>query len=255
VRRLSFFLPSLLLLLLWQAGSVFGWWNAFLLPSPQAVGETFFTLLLNGTLFRHLQASLGRVLVGTGLAFAAGFPLGVFFGLFPRGCAPFLPILDFFRHTPPLALIPLLILWLGIGEASKIAVIILASFFPVFLNTLGGVAACDRKLIEVGRSFGLSRGAIFRTILLPSIFPHVLTGMRLALGFGFRALIGAELVAAASGLGYMIHDAEMLSRSDAVIVGILAIGILGSLLDALVLKVSSRIAPWAFQEDDVHGRP
>lgn len=219
------------------------------------MGETFLTLLMNGTLLRHLQASLGRVVSGVGLAFAAGFPLGVLFGLFPRGCAPFLPVLDFFRHTPPLALIPLLILWLGIGEASKITVIVLASIFPVFLNTLGGVAACDKKLIEVGRSFGLSQVAIFRTILLPSIFPHVLTGARLALGFGFRALIGAELVAAASGLGYLIHDAEMLSRSDAVIVGILAIGILGSLLDHVVLRASNRIAPWALQEDAFHGHP
>ncbi len=106
----------------------------------------------------------------------------------------------------------------------------------------------------MGRSFGLSRAAIFRTILLPSIFPHVLTGARLALGFGFRALIGAELVAAASGLGYLIHDAEMLSRSDAVIVGILSIGILGSLLDHIVLRASNRIAPWALQEDEFHGR-
>jgi len=254
VRRLSYFLVPLLLLLLWQAGSVLAWWNPFLLPSPRAVGETFLSLLLNGTLLRHLQASLGRVLAGTGLAFAAGFPLGVLFGVFPRATAPFLPVLDFFRHTPPLALIPLLILWLGIGEASKITVILLASFFPVFLNTIGGVAACDGKLLEVGRSFGLPRAAIFRTILLPSIFPHVLTGARLALGFGFRALIGAELVAAASGLGYLIHDAEMLSRSDAVIVGILSIGILGSLLDHIVLRASNRIAPWALQEDEFHGR-
>jgi len=251
---LSFFALPFFLLLLWQAGSVFTWWNPFLLPPPRAVGEAFLTLLLNGTLLRHLQASLGRVLAGTGLAFAAGFPLGVLFGVFPRATAPFLPVLDFFRHTPPLALIPLLILWLGIGEASKITVILLASFFPVFLNTIGGVAACDRKLLEVGRSFGLSRAAIFRTILLPSIFPQVLTGARLALGFGFRALIGAELVAAASGLGYLIHDAEMLSRSDAVIVGILAIGILGSLLDHVVLFASNRIAPWGLREGETHGR-
>lgn len=254
MRRLSFFALPLFLLLLWQIGSSSGWWNPFLLPSPGAVGEAFTTLLLSGALLRHLHASLLRVFAGVGLAFAVAFPLGVLFGVFPRWSLPFHPLLNFLRNTPPLALIPLLILWLGIGEASKIAVIFLASFFPVFLSTLGGVAACDEKLVEVGKSLGFSWRRIFFAILLPSIFPSVLTGSRLALGFGFRALIGAELVAAASGLGYLIHDAEMLSRQDAVIVGILTIGCVGGAMDRLLLVLSRRMVPWAQGEESVYAR-
>lgn len=127
--------------------------------------------------------------------------------------------------------IPLLILWFGLGETPKIILIILATFFPVFMNALTGVQGCDAQLIEVGRVFRYSRWQIFRFIVLPSAVPEILTGLRLGLGYGWRSLVAAELVAASSGLGYMILNAEQLSRSDVVLMGILVIGALGAVMD------------------------
>lgn len=127
--------------------------------------------------------------------------------------------------------IPLLILWFGIGEKSKIIIIVLASFFPVLLNTINGVQGCDKKLIEVGQIFNLNNIDVFKKIIIPWSLPNILVGMRLGVGYSWRAIIGAEMVAASSGLGYLILDGQQLSRSAVVIVGILSIGILGSLSD------------------------
>ncbi|WP_347707324.1 ABC transporter permease [Clostridium sporogenes] len=128
-------------------------------------------------------------------------------------------------------MVPLLILWFGIGEKSKIIIIVLASFFPVLLNTISGVEGCSKKLIEVGQTFNFSKISIFKKIIIPWALPNILVGMRLGIGYSWRAIIGAEMVAASSGLGYLILDGQQLSRSAIVIVGILSIGILGCLSD------------------------
>jgi sulfonate transport system permease protein len=132
-------------------------------------------------------------------------------------------------------------------------VILLATFFPVFLNTLDGVRRCDPRLIEVGETLKLSSFQIFRRIILPSALPSVMTGLRLGLGYSWRALIGAELIAAASGLGYLIHDAEALSRSDVIVVGILALGLLGGLTDHFFFRLTSRLMPWKGEEGSRDG--
>jgi len=178
-------------------------------------------------------ASLYRVFLGFFWAFILAFPSAVLVGMVRPLEAYLVFVLEFVRHVPPIACIPMLILWLGIGEASKIAVIILAAFFPIFLNTLNGVVNCDPKLLEVGDIFGFSVLEKFFKIILPSAMPYVTVGMRLGLGYSWRALIGAELIAASSGIGYMIMDAEQLSRPDIIIVGIIAIGLLGYVIDLL----------------------
>lgn len=237
-------LLPVLLLLGWWGGSRLGLWNPFLLPAPADVGRAALQLILDGELFRHILASSGRILLGFGFSCLLAFPLGVLLGLNPVLGRILYPSLEFVRHVPPLALLPLLILWLGIGEASKMMVIILATFFPVFMNTLDGVRRCDPALVEVGESLGLSSTRIFRRIVLPAALPSVLTGLRIGLGYSWRALIGAELIAAASGLGYLIHDAEALSRSDVIVVGILALGLLGGLTDHLFFRLTRRLMPW-----------
>lgn len=239
----------LVALFLWWGGSALGLWNPFLLPSPAAVGRAAWRLSASGELFRHVGASALRIAWGFSLSCLTAFPLGVLLGLRPGLGRLFHPTLEFLRHVPPLALLPMLILWFGIGEASKTAVIVLATFFPVFLNTLDGVSRCDRKLIEVGRSLGLSEGERFRRILFPASLPSVLTGLRLGLGYSWRALIGAELIAASSGLGYLIHDAQALSRSEVIVVAILAMGLLGALTDELFFRLARRLAPWK----ELHG--
>ncbi|KJF27391.1 ABC transporter permease [Clostridium aceticum] len=233
----GWFIP-IMIILIWTIGSALELWNAYIIPSPMRTLQSTIRLLENGTLFKHIVASLNRVLIGFIVAFFLAFPLGIMLGMKTKLIHYFNPILEFVRHVPPLATVPMLILWFGIGEMSKIVIIILASFFPIFLNTLNGVLHCDKKLLEVGESFGLSSYEKFYKIILPATLPYIFVGMRLGLGYSWRALIGAELVAASSGIGYMILDAQQLSRTDVVIVGILTIGILGSAIDYLFFKLT-----------------
>ena len=243
-RRGTPLILPLLLLGLWQGASSLELWSSAVLPAPAAVGRALWGLAASGELFRHLGASFGRVLGGFALASALGCSLGFLLGRRPALGALCGGTLEFLRHVPPLALLPMLILWYGIGEGSKVAVIVLASFFPVFLNTLEGVTERDPRLEEVGRSLGLSEGEILRRIVLPEALPPVLVGLRLGLGYGWRSLIGAELIAAASGVGYLIQDAVALSRGDVVVAGILAMGGAGVALDALFAAVTGRLVPW-----------
>ncbi len=231
-------------ILLWWAGSRAGLWNPFLLPSPQAVLSAAWKLTLSGELPMNILTSMGRIVAGFSLSCGLALPFGVILGLRPSLGKLLYPTLEFLRHVPPLAMLPLLILWFGIGEASKTVVILLATFFPVFLNTLDGVRRCDAGLVEVGRSLGFTGTRIFRRIVFPSALPSILTGLRLGLGYSWRALIGAELIAASSGLGYMIHDAESLSRSDVIVVGILALGLVGALSDHLFFRLARAATPW-----------
>ncbi len=232
---------------LWLAASGLGLVSAFLLPGPLVVVRTGWELVQDGSLQRHIAISVQRVLLGYGLAVAIALPLALGFGLLPRLRALFEPPLEFLRQIPPLALLPLLLLWLGIGEAQKVGVIVLACFFPIFLGALGGIAQADPKLVEVGRACGLSRAEILHRIVLPGSLPQLVVGLRIGLGYSWRALVGAELIASSAGLGYMIVDAENLARTDIVLVGVLVIGILGLCADFLARAAVRRGAPWLRQ--------
>jgi len=231
-------LVPLSVLAAWFFASHFHTVNSYIIPPPGRVMDTAWELIQSGALSRHILASLYRVFTGFIIAFAAAFPLAVIMGMNRRMEDYFEPALEFIRHIPPIACIPMLILWFGIGETSKIAVIILAAFFPIFMNTLSGVANCDVKLLEVGDVFEFTPADKFFSIILPAIIPSVIVGMRLGLGYSWRALIGAELIAASSGIGYMIMDAEQLSRPDIIIVGILSVGILGYLIDCAFFRLT-----------------
>lgn len=226
-------LPLAILLAFWQAAASANIWSEYVLPSPGRVLQSLNAMVQSGVLFENIWVSFCRVLMGFSIAFALAFLLGLFAGLRPNSSVYYNHIVEFFRNVPPLSLIALLILWFGIGETSKIIIIVLASFFPMFLNIKKGLASCDPKLIEVGRSLNFTQGQIFRRILLPNALPDILIGMRVGMGYSWRAIIGAEMIAAASGLGYMILDAQQMSRSDKVIVGIFVIGIVGYLCDRL----------------------
>ncbi len=235
--------PILGLLALWQLASASGWVSPYLLPSPRRVALALLHAGVRGDLGRHVAASLLRVAEGFGITVCLALPLAVLASFAPRLTAAFSPLLTFLRNIPPLALIPLLILWFGIGEASKLALIVLTSFFPVFLGAVTGLGGVDPRLVEMGRSLGFSRLRILQRIMLPESLPSLLNGLRLGLGFSWRAIIGAEMIAAASGLGYWILDAEEMARIDVVFAGIIVIGGLGILLD--------RAAYWAV----LHGLP
>jgi len=232
----NFFKKNLLiiiLLILWYILSSMKIWSAYILPSPQKVLKTFYKMILSGELFSHIFASGKRIVIGYFMSFILAFLLGILAKIKPKWTIYYEKILEFFRNVPPLSLIPLLILWFGIGETSKTIIIILASFFPMYFNIRKGILSCDIKLIEVGESLNFSSKDIFKKIILPWATSDILVGMRLGFGYTWRAIIGAEMIAAASGLGYFILDAQIMSRSDKILVGIITIGILGYLCDRI----------------------
>ena len=230
----------LILIFFWWFGSSSGWWNAFLLPSPGQVASSFIASIQSGELQKHVWASMSRIFCGFGLSALLALSLALLCAWFPLLLAQLEPTLEFLRHIPPMSVIPLLILWFGIGETPKIILIILATFFPVFMNTMQGIRDCDPKLVEVAKVFGYTKWDQFKFVILPSAIPSILTGLRLGLGYSWRSLVAAELVAASSGLGYMILDAEQLSRSDVVFMGVLVIGTLGAFLDYGFLIITKR---------------
>ncbi|MCT4619526.1 MAG: ABC transporter permease [Marinisporobacter sp.] len=238
------FIVPIIIFFIWWTGSTLGFWNAYIIPSPEKVGKAFIILLKKRILMKHVMVSLYRALLGFTISFVGAFSLAILLSLSKKLLTLLERILDFMRHIPPMALIPMLILWFGIGEMSKLAVIVLATFFPIFLNTLSGIINCDSKLIEVGKVFGFSKLHIYRKIIFPQAMPSIMVGARLGFGYSWRALIGAEIIAASSGLGYMILDAEQLSRPDIMIVGIFTIGILGSIMDYILFKCTNRLLHW-----------
>lgn len=232
----------LVILILWKSACELNIWSSYILPPPEKVMKTFIKMVKDKSLFINIYASMKRVIIGFGISTLIAIPLGIIFGMCRRVYEYFKPLFNFLRNTPPLALIPMLILWFGIGEKSKIIIIVLASFFPIFTSTLKGIRNCDEKLIEVGRVFELSKTKIIMNIIIPSALLDIAVGLKLALGYSFRAIIGAELVAASSGLGYLISDGKEMSRTDVVLVGIIVIGMLGILCDYIFTKLIKKIS-------------
>lgn len=231
-RLLYAVIAPLLILLIWKTASSMTLVSPYLLPGPEKVWRTCLDMISSGELFRNIRSSLWRV--------AQGFAISAFFGALlawmlanmPKLEKILDPVFNFLRMTPPLATIPLLILWFGIGEGTQLAIIILAAFFPIFLNARAGFASLKDSYKELAKSLNLSRWDYVRYFSFPAAFPAIVTGFRLSFGYSWRALIAAELIAASSGLGYMIADAEQMQRVDVVIVGIFAIGLIGWLLDS-----------------------
>lgn len=231
-----------IILLLWKITNYLDIWSDYILPSPEKVYSTFLNMISDGSIFINVYASMKRVLIGFAISTAIGVPLGIFFGIHSVVYEYFKSLINFLRNTPPLALIPMLILWFGIGEESKIIIIVLASFFPIFTSTLKGIRNCDSKLIEVGRVFEFSKLQIIFKIIIPNAILDIAVGLKLALGYSFRAIIGAELVAASSGLGYLISDGKEMSRTDVVIVGIIVIGLLGIITDYIFSIIVKKVS-------------
>ena len=207
--------------------------STYVLPAPEKVFISFLKMLISGEIFEDVLISFTRVFKGFSIAFVLAFLLGMFRILIPASEKYYEYIVQFFRNVPPLSLIPLLILWCGIGEMTKTVIIILASFFPMYLNIVKGFTGCDKKLLEVGDAFGYSKLEKFRHIVLPYASADILVGMRIGMGYSWRAIIGAEMIAASSGIGHMILFAQEMSRTDKVIVGIFVIGIVGLITDKL----------------------
>ena len=229
----------------WYLAANLGLWSTYVLPSPGRVVDAALNMLVKGELLSALAISFRRICIGFGCSVLLAFLFSFLFVLHPGIRTNLDGLFNMLRHIPPISLIPLLILWFGIGETPKIIVIVMASFFPILLNIDAGLAGCDKKLLEVGQVLGFSKSRQLQSIMLPYALPHILVGMRIGLGYSLRAIIGAEMVAAANGLGYLILDSQAMSRSDKVIVGILFIGILGLLIDGVFSLVIKHLVPYS----------
>ena len=183
------------------------------------------------------------------LALCIPLPLGFFLGLVPAVRGFLSPSLNFFQQVPAIAWIPMFILWLGIDEASKIAIIVYSAFFPIFLNTLHGIASTDPKLKEVAYTYGLSRWGLITRVYLPSAAPSVFVGMRLGLSYSWRSLVAAELLGASKGIGYLIQEGREMAQPDLMLVGVLVIGLTGLCLDFIFRHLEKRFLPWQARVD------
>ena len=223
----------LILLLIWTTVTQLELVSSYVLPSPAKVWDSFLKMLQSGEIFEDIYISYIRVLKGFFIATFLAFLFAMVRVVLPKCNDYYETILQFLKNVPPLSLISLLILWFGIGETTKIGIIVLTAFFPIYLNTVKGFVSCDKKLLEVGEIYGYSKVSSFFKIRLPYAMSDILVGMRIGLGYSWRAIISAEMIAASTGLGHMILFAQQMSRTDKVIVGILVIGIVGYLTDRL----------------------
>ena len=245
--RLHIALPwvvPIVVLLGWQAGSDLGWIDRDVLPAPLAVAHAGWLSLRSGELLRNVEISTWRAAVGFTVGGGIGFALGLLNGL--SGLAEKLTdsTLQMVRNIPHLALIPLVILWFGIGEGAKIFLVALGVFFPIYVNTLHGVRSVDPHLIEMGRAYGMSRAALIRRVVLPGAMPSIFVGLRYGLGITWLTLIVAETIAASSGIGYMAMNAREFMLVDVVVFAILIYAALGKLADSAVRALERVCLAW-----------
>ncbi|WP_084697091.1 ABC transporter permease [Glaciibacter superstes] len=224
------------------------WWilalNGFQFPTPPEVVEKAIQLWNAGILQQDILASLGRVLTGFLLGSAAAVPVGFLMGWYTVGRGLFEPWIQFFRTIPPLALLPLVLVLLGIGEVPKVFVIFLAAFLACVISTYQGVVNVDRTLINAARVLGAKDGAIFVRVVVPASTPFILVGMRVGLGSAWATLVAAELLAAPAGLGYRMQQAQLYYDLATIFVSIVVIGILGLVMDRLLLLAETKLTGW-----------
>lgn len=239
----------LLLLGAWWLTTHMRWLPPLVLPPPEAVWAAFVDGLagrLQGgrSLVEHFGWSFGRVFVAFWAAFLTAVPIGILMGVSRIARGVFDPPIEFYRPLPPLAYLPLVIIWFGIDEASKIILIYLACFAPLAVAARAGVKSVTIEQLNAAASMGASRLQIVRHVIVPAALPEILTGMRIAIGFGWTTLVAAEMVAATAGLGQMVLNASNFLRTDVVIMGIFVIGIVAYVFDLMMRRVETWLVPW-----------
>ncbi len=217
-------------------------------PPPWDVGATLFLMIADGTLVRHIFVSLSRVILGFGIATAIAIPLGIGMGLSRRFLLFVEPVVEFLRPVPPLALIPLAVVWFGIGWSSKVFLIAYGCFFAIVVNTVAGMRAVELVHMRAARALGASRWQILIHVILRSAIPDIVVGLRLAVGLAFLLIVGSELIAASEGLGWLIWDARFHFMGDRIIVGMIAIGLVGLCLNRLLVLVECYLLRWRNDE-------
>ena len=233
-------------LLLWWLITALQWVPPLFLPSPAQVGRKFLEVagqgFMDATLWQHLAASLQRMSLFA--AILIGVPLGMAMGLnaWVRGLID--PLVELYRPIPPLAYLPLLVIWFGIGETTKVLLIFLAILAPIIIATTHGMTVANGNRIRAVRSLGATRAQIIQTVILPAALPNILTGVRIGLGAGWSTLVAAELVAAKRGLGYMVQSAAQFLVTDVVLLGIIVIAVIAVLIELSLRALQKQLTPW-----------
>ncbi len=228
----------------WELAVRFGLSNGRLVPPPSVIYATFMELAKTGELQRHAAATVARVAAGFGLGVAAGTVLGAITGYSALTRRLLDPTLQALRAIPSIAWVPLFILWLGIFEASKITLIAVGVFFPVYLGVMGAVISVDRKVVEVGRAFRLSGFQMVRRILLPAVLPSYVVALRSGLGLGWMFVVAAEFMGASEGLGFLLVDGQQLGKPAQIVAAIVAFAVLGKITDWLIVGLTAPLLRW-----------
>jgi taurine transport system permease protein len=252
----SFLLSGLtvcVLFALWVLVTSMGWANELFLPGPKAVWAAFVKTMTKGyqgaTLIDHVGTSLYRILVAFALACLVGIPLGVLMGVSRYARALLNPLIEFYRPLPPLGIYTILVMWLGIGERSKLTLLFLAGLPGIIISTIQAVSTVDPVYVRAAQTLGASPRDLVFDVYLPAAGPVILTGMRLSLGFTYTVLVAAEIVAASAGIGWMIWDAAKFLLSDVVIMGLVVLGLTGVALDFVMRFIGRVLMPWTRPTD------
>lgn len=237
-------LIPVLLIIFWEILSRQGVFPAYQLPAPSIILETIVSMLQDGSLWSHIGITTFRVLVAFIIGSIVAVILGSLVGFYNKIEQLFDPMIQAFRSIPSLAWVPLFILWMGIGETSKITMIAVGVFFPVYLNTVSGITGVDRKLIEVGKMYGLSTFQLIRRVILPAALPSFLVGLRSGLGLGWMFVVAAELMGASKGLGYLLVLGQNTLSPELIIASIVLFAIIGKISDAILKQIERRTLKW-----------
>ncbi|MEH7114766.1 ABC transporter permease [Neobacillus niacini] len=234
----------LLIVLVWVYVTEKEFIGAYLIPSPLAVFNTIVLFIGDGTLLGDTWNSLSRMLQGFFLAVFFGLIFGVVMGLFTRFDRFFAGVFNAIRVIPPLAWIPIIILWFGIGETSKVIIIFKSAFFPILLNTIQGIEGVPKGYFEVSKLMGVSKRKVLFSVIFPAALPSIFVGLRLGLGAAWMAVVAAELIASDSGLGYRITQGRELSQPDVMVIGMAMIGLIGVSMDTFITFIKKRVLSW-----------
>lgn len=239
----------IVLLSFWEMSVWLKWVNPLFTSSPSRIAIAAYTMFADGSIYPHLAISGLELVVGFSLAIAVGIPLGILMGWYRKLNAAFDPIISALYATPRIALVPLIVIWFGIGLGSKFAIIFLSSVFPIMINTIAGVRTVDRDYIKVARSFGANDWQMFKTVAFPSSVPFLLTGLRLGLGHALIGIVVGELYAAQAGIGFLISLSGATFQTDKVMVGIIIIASAGVLFTNILRVFERRFDQWRSGND------
>lgn len=234
----------ILVLLLWEIAGRVGWINTSVMSTPSIIGKTFISLCQKGTMQKNILVSTRRVLIGFLYGTLTGIVLGILMGQFEKINKAFAVIVGLLRPIPMIGWTPLFILWMGLGESSKIMIIAISAFWSVLVNTIDGIKGVDRKYLEIASILEKSKWDNIIHIILPSIAPSIFTGIRLGFSNAWRGVVAAEMIAATAGIGYMISFAREMAQPATLLLGLLTIGLICLLIDYVILWLQRKLFRW-----------